>query len=392
MVEDLPNDFEKIRLTDDESKVIGENSVDDDDSNNQIALSLVGKLLTSKPFNVEAMKRTLISIWKLHDNVSIKMLEPNLFVSQFYSEADREMVLDGCPWFFDGKLIVIREINGEEQPSEVFFHHAPMWVRLVDVPFSKRNKKTLIEIGDFLGTFLEIDDTDPLGWGEFVRMKVMIDVGKPLRRGLFLVVGTASSKWVTLKYERLDEFCFFCGRLDHTDSSCSYKDEASETNAEIVYQYGPWLRASPRKTIRKPASEIEREKKLKERLTSARKVRIPSYNDPDAVKLGPPGVARKLQFPPPRPREASLVKAVGVKRKFKRRNVSSFEGVIDSSLKGGNMKGTGQKRNLREEVPDDLLISETQIVKKQKLENLVLAGDGINQVRGVGLSQPPEKQ
>uniref|UniRef100_A0A803LAB8 Reverse transcriptase zinc-binding domain-containing protein n=1 Tax=Chenopodium quinoa TaxID=63459 RepID=A0A803LAB8_CHEQI len=312
MADDLLNDFEKFKLTEEESKVIGENanSVDDDGTKNQIALSLVGKLLTTKPFNVEAMKHTLTSVWKLQGNVIIKMVEMNLFVFQFFNEADKEKVIDGCPWFFDGKLLVLKEIKGEEQPSEVEFKFAPMWVRLLDVPFNKRNKKTMTEIGDFLGCFLEADDSDPLGWGEFLRIKVMIDIAKPLRRGLFLATGPSSSKWVALKYERLDEFCFFCGRLDHTEMGCSFKDEAKEVNADIVYQYGPWLRASPRKQIRKSEAEIEKEKKLREGLYTMKKLRIPSYYDSDVVKLGPPGVARRLKFPPPRAKEAALVKVV----------------------------------------------------------------------------------
>ncbi|XP_021726128.1 uncharacterized protein LOC110693273 [Chenopodium quinoa] len=253
MADKLLNDFEKIKLTEEESKVIGERLIasEDEGTKNQIALSLVGKLLTSKHFNVEAMKRTLTSVWKLHNNVVIKMVESNLFVFQFFNDVDKEKLIDGSPWFFDGKLLLLKDIDGEEQPSEVVFQYVPMWVRLLDVPFSKRNRRNLTEIGDFLGIFLEIDETEPLGIGEFMRMKVMIDIDRPLRRGLFLVVGASASKWISLKYERLEDFCFFCGRLDHTEGTCSFKDEIRGEGDDIVYEYGPWLPTSPRRPIQK---------------------------------------------------------------------------------------------------------------------------------------------
>uniref|UniRef100_A0A803KRS5 DUF4283 domain-containing protein n=1 Tax=Chenopodium quinoa TaxID=63459 RepID=A0A803KRS5_CHEQI len=378
MAEDLLSDFEKIKLNEEESKVIGDQSVEleDEGTKNQIALSMVGKLLTSKPFNAEAMKRTLKSVWRLHDKVVIKTVEMNLFVFQFFREKDKEKVLDGCPWFFDGKLLVLKEVNGEEQPSEVTFNHTPLWIRLLDVPFSKRNRKTLTEIGDFLGTFLETDDTEPLGWGEFMRVKVMIDIEKPLRRGLFLAVGAATSKWVPIKYERLEEFCLFCGRLDHTESGCVYKEEARKAEFEIVYQYGPWLRASPRRLPRNLEAEIEKEKRWKEELYSMKKKRTPSYHDPEAVKLGPPGVACKLSFPPPKAKKATLISVVDpLTSKALLRIKSIHEGLAGDE----KMQGAAAELFDFHDV-DSQLRSDTRVCKPVVIWKRGIAHDGENRM------------
>lgn len=71
------------------------------------------------------MKRTLTMVWRAKDGVVIRMVESNLFMIQFFSEDDRTRVLEGTPWFFDKKLLVLREIGGEEQPSEVNFSKTP---------------------------------------------------------------------------------------------------------------------------------------------------------------------------------------------------------------------------------------------------------------------------
>uniref|UniRef100_A0A803N7C7 DNA helicase Pif1-like 2B domain-containing protein n=1 Tax=Chenopodium quinoa TaxID=63459 RepID=A0A803N7C7_CHEQI len=141
-------------------------------------------------------------------------------------------------------------------------------VRLLGVPFNMRNKKTMTKIGDFLRIFMEIDDSNSLDSGDFMWIKVMTDIEKPLPRGLFLATSPSTSKWIALKYECLADFYFFCGRMDHTEIGCSFKDEDKEVCKEIVYQYGPWLRASPR-------NQVGREK---------RKIKKRELRKPDGVK------------------------------------------------------------------------------------------------------------
>uniref|UniRef100_A0A803N409 DUF4283 domain-containing protein n=1 Tax=Chenopodium quinoa TaxID=63459 RepID=A0A803N409_CHEQI len=317
MEDDIIKEWEKLSLTEEESKVVGELGEGDDlAKQEQIQLALVGKLCTLKPFNVEAMKKTLTTVWKVTDNIIIRMMDTNLFIFQFLNQEDKQWVIDGMPWFFDGKLMLLGEINGDEQPSDVDISRTPMWVRLFDVPFNKRTPGVMREVGDVLGGFIDFDEYDPLVWGEFVRIKVFVDIKKPLHRGLFMAVGGSKPKWIDIKYEQLDDFCFYCGCLDHTDKMCARKEEDDEKCSEIVYQYGPWLRASPMKTSQAALGAREKEKKLLAKISSCKGSRSISYNDAQSIKLGPIGAARKLQFtsPPsplvkshPKEREASLM-------------------------------------------------------------------------------------
>ncbi|XP_021758384.1 uncharacterized protein LOC110723340 [Chenopodium quinoa] len=165
-MQDMIKEWEKLKLTDDENLVVmgNSNAETEDNSNNQLRLALVGRLCTVKPFNVDAMKKTLTNVWRLKCNIAIRTMDTNLFVFQFFNEADKSRILEGMPWFFDGKLLLFKEIQGGEQPSKIEFKKIPIWVRLLDVPFNKRNPSTIREIGESLGGFVEIDDSDPLGW------------------------------------------------------------------------------------------------------------------------------------------------------------------------------------------------------------------------------------
>ncbi|XP_021770736.1 uncharacterized protein LOC110734918 [Chenopodium quinoa] len=190
------------------------------------------------------MKRVLKTLWRIDDNVVVRMIDTNLFVFQFFNIEDKNKVLDGRPWAFDNQILLLKETKADEQPSDVEFNSCSFWIRLIDVPFGRRNKQYAREVGDCIGECLEVDDFDSLGWEKFMRVKVIVDINKPLQRGLKVVVDVNTTKWVGFKYERLGDFCYYCGRIGHNDKDCDAKD-CREGDSPIVFQYGPFLSASP---------------------------------------------------------------------------------------------------------------------------------------------------
>lgn len=301
MALDLLNDWEKLKLTEDEEIVVGEKSgeIDDEDTDLKISLILVGKLYTNKSFNVEAMQKTIQSIWKIREKISVRTVDTNLFVFQFNNANDKARVLEGCPWWFDNQLLLLQEVRSDQQPSEVSFNRSPFWVRLLDVPFGRRNEQMAKEIGEALGGFIEFDNSDPLGWEEFMRIKVRIDLNKPLRRGLKIGQMGGSTKWIDVKYERLSDFCYFCGRLGHVDRDCSFHERYEDSTEELVYQYGPWLHASPHRRHKPPSQTCERERQWLEGFRKGKTGTIRGYSDPNAIKLGPPSTVRRALFKNP---------------------------------------------------------------------------------------------
>lgn len=51
---------------------------------------------------------------------------------------------------------------------------------------------------------------------------------------------SGQEKWATVRYERLSEFCFGCGRLGHTAQSCNEEIAVSERKPNFP-KFGPWL-------------------------------------------------------------------------------------------------------------------------------------------------------
>ncbi|KAK8662393.1 hypothetical protein V6N13_091971 [Hibiscus sabdariffa] len=105
-------------------------------------------------------------------------------------------------------------------------------------------------IGDRFGSTVAVDMRPGDGrWGEYLRIRVKLDISKPLRRIIF--VGKredGSSRACSVKYERLPNFCFWCGVIGHQHGVCKLKPQGDN----VVFQYGDWLRVhTPRQgTIR----------------------------------------------------------------------------------------------------------------------------------------------
>lgn len=76
-----------------------------------------------------------------------------------------------------------------------------------------------------------------------MRVRIRIDVRKPLKRKNKIVKKDGKEFIVECKYERLGEFCFSCGLVSHTDRF--YRNSIDRGNEVVVKEWGSWLRAPP---------------------------------------------------------------------------------------------------------------------------------------------------
>ncbi|KAL2903855.1 hypothetical protein RDABS01_002565 [Bienertia sinuspersici] len=258
MATNLEERWKALTLTEaeDDALVCEEEEVDEV-SDQLVALSLVGKLLTNAPFNPEALKNTMRSLWKPTKSLVVREIEDNIFVFQFFLRADREKVLEQGPWSFDGKLLLLKEVKKGEQPAEMAFNIARFWVKAYQIPVDRRRRSMAVAIANKMGKFVDFDGTDPFGYKKYMRFRVDLDISKPLMRGLKVQVGGAQ-KWVEFKYEKLTDFCYVCGLFGHAAKECSQYDEDLP---ESLYPYGSWMRASP--TRNRFRSEATKEAELK---------------------------------------------------------------------------------------------------------------------------------
>lgn len=84
----------------------------------ELNYSLVGKLLTEKPFKFHILRDTMAAVWRPGKGMSVMELSTNLFLFQFRHEFDMKRVLEDGPWAFEQSLLILRILNPDESPSK----------------------------------------------------------------------------------------------------------------------------------------------------------------------------------------------------------------------------------------------------------------------------------
>ena len=77
--------------------------------------------------------------------------------------------------------------------------------------------------------------------GNFIRVQVSIDVSLPLCRGRLVSLNNQTEVWVTFKYERLPNICYWCGRLTYDDRDCDLWIESEGTLRADQKEFRPNL-------------------------------------------------------------------------------------------------------------------------------------------------------
>ncbi|CAN6268705.1 unnamed protein product [Urochloa humidicola] len=208
------------------------------------AVQTVGKLMAEKPVPAEAVEQALGRVWCPIKGIDCKDLGGNFFLFTFHQSSGKRKALDDGPWVIEKDLMVVADFDGSQTLDEINFTSIPIWIRVEKLPLGMMDRVTGEAIGDTVGEFLEVDlEERHSDVGYFLRIKVRIDIRKPLMRGVMVSPGEGmADKWCPLVYEFLPDFCYVCGIIGHIDRTCDKKLPKGE-----LPQWGKNLRYIPAK-------------------------------------------------------------------------------------------------------------------------------------------------
>lgn len=97
-----------------------------------------------------------------------------------------------------------------------------MWVQVHNIPICYMNRETTEDICEAATKVIRSQGETDLSGGGFIRVRVKIDVTLPLCCGRVVTMENRGCSWVSFKYERLPNLCYWCGCLTHDDKD--YKE------------------------------------------------------------------------------------------------------------------------------------------------------------------------
>ncbi|KAL5771142.1 hypothetical protein ACOSP7_015296 [Xanthoceras sorbifolium] len=104
-------------------------------------------------------------------------------------------------------------------------------------------KEVGMDLGGRIGKVIEVDGGSGGNClGKFIRVRVLVDVTKALFRELKVMIGDPDEVCsVVLCYERLPNFCYFCGKIGHHVRECSANTQGILDEESLRFE--AWMRA-----------------------------------------------------------------------------------------------------------------------------------------------------
>lgn len=198
----------------------------------------MGAALTNKMLNKWGVRNILLSPWKDLGEVEVKWVRENTFLITVQDESTLCRILNQVPWAVMKQNFFVQRWPPELALKEIQMELVPFWIQIRGVPLSLYIEMNVRRLAKELGDFLELED--PMKAREFLRVRVVVNSRISLVPGCWIPRNNNRDTWIEFQYERLQDFCYCCGRIGHDNTDCSFL--LGRGNAAA---YGNWTRTAP---------------------------------------------------------------------------------------------------------------------------------------------------
>lgn len=80
---------------------------------------LVGRFMTDKNINFQAMQNLLASLWRPKEGMEVHDIGGYIYSFIFYHIIDLRKLMEGGPWSFEQNMLVCKELEATENPHLV---------------------------------------------------------------------------------------------------------------------------------------------------------------------------------------------------------------------------------------------------------------------------------
>ena len=141
---------------------------------------LATKFLTKRALNVDAIGRTFKPLWRVRNEFKIREVGDHILLFIFELETDAERVLAQELWSFDKHLVLLQRYDYSIPAKHLCFTKIMFWVQIHSLPMRMLDPEIAIELGETLGEVSTEEAKKEMVRGDFVWVRVRIDVSKPL--------------------------------------------------------------------------------------------------------------------------------------------------------------------------------------------------------------------
>ncbi|XP_013617760.1 PREDICTED: uncharacterized protein LOC106324316 [Brassica oleracea var. oleracea] len=166
------------------------------------ANSLIGRLLNPEHQNMANLILEMPRKWQKNNRVRGITLTRERFQFIFNHAHDLEEILEkGFHTFDDWGLAVERWV---EHPPPGFLQSVQIWMQIKNIPVNHYTKEAISELGGLIGHVIEVAfDPDKPQRQDYVRVKILLDVSKPLKKSRILNLPGGGKTTILYFYEKV---------------------------------------------------------------------------------------------------------------------------------------------------------------------------------------------
>jgi hypothetical protein len=181
----------RLNLTKDEEEFVAFSDDEEaGDEGGSLEFALIGKVFSPSSLHISTITSDMrlawgnsfgLRLWSVGERVD------NLFIIEFGSDVDKQRVFEGSPCVVGRYAVILQEYDESLKPSDVSFSSVTMWVHILDLPFGWMNSKRGSRAASLIGEVKKVEaDAEGKVNGPFLRARVVLDISKPLQRGIML--------------------------------------------------------------------------------------------------------------------------------------------------------------------------------------------------------------
>ena len=219
---------------------------------------IAARFFTRRTISAEAIARTFRLVWRTKKGFEVRDMGNHRVLFVFTNEEDVARVMQGEPGSFDKHLVALKRVEKHVSIQNVIFDRTTFWIQVHNIPIRSATMAMAKEIVSLAGEVVEeVADEGQQDKYNFLRIRVILDLTKPLCRGRRITTAKGGDGWVSFRYERLPIMCYGCGMLTHNDRDCTSGSRARGSQSEGDKQFGSWLRASTPHPYKKSVIRVE---------------------------------------------------------------------------------------------------------------------------------------
>lgn len=181
---------------------------------------LVGHFLDKNlPFPV--VRSIAMKIWKKSGLRDVRANGHGFFFFLFEEEGELGRVLDGGPWFFGGRMLILKKWMPQMELVKERMQVIPIWVHFHNVPLEYWTAQGLSHIASAVGKPLYADEmTKKCQRLTFAKVCVEVDLNSTFPSSFELLYPSGDSVTVEIKYPWHPLKCLHCKVFGHSGDHC----------------------------------------------------------------------------------------------------------------------------------------------------------------------------